>query len=89
MASKIIFTIFFILNLLLAAFLGWSLYETHLIPNQYVLPLAGLMLLIPLLLFLLQKEKKGKGKKTAARVIGIVLLLFLSIIEGAGSYFVH
>ena len=89
MASKIIFSIFFILNLLLAAFLGWSLYETHLIPNQYVLPLAGLMLLIPLLLFLLQKEKKGKGKKTAARVVGIVLLLFLSIIEGAGSYFVH
>lgn len=89
MASTIIFYIVFAANLLLAGFLGWSLYDTHLIPNQYSYLAAGLLLLIPLLLFLLQKERKGQHKKTGARVAAIVLLLFLSILEGAGAYFVH
>ena len=89
MASTIIFYLVFAANLLLAGFLGWSLYDTHLIPSQYVYLAAGLLILIPLLLFLLQKEKKGQHKKTGARVAAIVLLLFLSILEGAGAYFVH
>ena len=89
MASTIIFYLVFAANLLLAGFLGWSLYDTHLIPSQYVYLAAGLLILIPLLLFLLQKEKKGQKKKTGARVAAIVLLLFLSILEGAGAYFVH
>ena len=61
MASTIIFYLVFAANLLLAGFLGWSLYDTHLIPSQYVYLAAGLLILIPLLLFLLQKEKKGQG----------------------------
>lgn len=89
MASTIIFYLVFAVNLLLAGFLGWSLFDSHLIPNQFVYLAAGLLILIPLLLFLLQKEKKGQRKKTGARVAAIVLLLFLSILEGAGAYFVH
>ena len=90
MASVIIFDVLFVLNLLLAGFLGWSVFDAHLLPDRYVLPAAGLMLLIPLLLFLLQRENRKKGKKkTGIRAACIVLLLFLSIVEGAGCYFVH
>ena len=45
-------------NLLLAGFLGWSLFDSHLIPHQFVYLAAGLLILIPLLLFLLQIEKQ-------------------------------
>ena len=54
MASKIIFYLLFVLDLLLAAFLGWSLFQTHLIPNVAVIIAAAMLVLIPLLLFFLQ-----------------------------------
>ena len=73
MASTIIFYLVFAANLLLAGFLGWSLYDTHLIPSQYVYLAAGLLILIPLLLFLLQKEMKGQKKKTGALIEAAVV----------------
>ena len=50
MVSNIIFIAAFVLNLLLAAFLGWSLYDMHLLPSQYVFLAAGLLILVPLVL---------------------------------------
>ena len=90
MISTILFLILFAVNLLLAGFLGWSIYQTHLIPDHFAILAAVLMVLIPLLLLLLQKEKKGaKKKKTGFRIAAIVILLFLSIVEGALGYYIH
>jgi hypothetical protein len=87
MASKIIFYLLFVLDLLLAAFLGWSLFQTHLIPNVAVIIAAAMLVLIPLLLFFLQLEKKKK--KTGFRVAAIVILLFLGLVEGAVAFYLH
>lgn len=87
--TKTLFTILFILDLLLAGFLGWSIYETHLIPAHLAAIAAAMLVLIPLLLFLLQREKKGQKKKTGFRVAAIVILLFLGILEGAVSFYIH
>ena len=87
--TKILFTILFILDLLLAGFLGWSIYETHLIPAHLAAIAAAMLVLIPLLLFLLQREKKEQKKKTGFRIAAIVILLFLGILEGAVSFYIH
>ncbi len=87
MASKIIFYLLFVLDLLLAAFLGWSLFQTHLIPNVAVIIAAAMLVLIPLLLFFLQLEKKKK--KTGFRIAAIVILLFLGLVEGAVAFYLH
>ena len=89
MASKIIFMILFVLDLLLTAFLGWSMLQANLISSQLVIIAAFLLALIPMLLFLLQKEKKKEKKKTGFRVAAIVLLLFMGIVEGAVSYYLY
>ncbi len=86
MATKIIFMILFVLDLLLTAFLGLSVLQTNLIPSHLVIVAAALLALIPMLLFLLQKEKK-KQKKTGFRVAAIVILLFMGIVEGAVGYY--
>ena len=86
--GKIIFYLVFAGNLLLSGFLGWTLLQTNLVPHTAVLIGLGVLVLIPLLLLLLQREKKGEKKKGGARVAGIVLLLFLSLVEGAVGYYV-
>ena len=89
MATKIIFLILFVLDLLLTGFLGWSMAQTHLISSQLVIIAALLLALIPMLLFALQVEKKKQKKKTGFRVAAIVLLLFMGIVEGAVSYYLY
>lgn len=89
MATKIIFMILFVLDLLLTGFLGWSMLQTHLISSQLVIIAAAMLALIPMLLFLLQKEKKKKQKKTGFRIAAIVILLFMGIVEGAVSYYLY
>ena len=61
--SKVFFYVMFALSLALTAFLGWSVVQTHLLANQLVLIGAAVLALIPMLLYLLQREKKGKNKK--------------------------
>ena len=87
MATTIIFMILFVLDLLLIGFLGWSMLQTNLISSQLVIIAMGLLVLIPLLLFVLQREKKKQRKKTGFRIAAIVILLFLGIAEGAVSYY--
>lgn len=87
MAKKLFFVLFSA-DLLLGAFLGWSLLETHLLPTQLAWAGIAVLLLLPLLLFLLQREKQDE-KKTGIRIAGIVLLLFLLILEGTMSFFLH
>ncbi len=90
MATKIIFYLLFVLDLALTALLGWSLWQTHLVPSTAALIAVGALALILLLLFLLQREGKGKKKKskTGFRIAAIVILLFLGLVEGAVSYYV-
>ena len=87
--SKVFFYVMFALSLALTAFLGWSVVQTHLLANQLVLIGAAVLALIPMLLYLLQREKKGKNKKTGFRIAAIVLLLFMSLVEGAVGFYVH
>lgn len=87
--SKIVFLIAFILNLLLTAFLGWSVLQTQLISPQIVIIAAAVLALIPMLLFALQKEKKGRKSKGGFRVAAIVILAFLCLVEGAVCFYVR
>ena len=86
--SKVFFYVVFALSLALTGFLGWNLFETHLLSGQIMVIGLAALLLIPLLMFLLQKEKKGKNKKNGFRVVAIVILLFFSLVEGAVSFYV-
>lgn len=87
--SKILFLIIFVVNLLLTAFLGWSVLQTHLLSPQLVIIAAAVLALIPMLLFALQKEKKGQRKKTGFRAAAIVILLFLCLVEGAVCFYIQ
>ena len=87
MATKIVFMILFVLDLLLTGFLGWSMLQANLISSQLVIIAALLVAMIPMLLFLLQREKKKQKKKTGFRVAAIVILLFMGIVEGAVGYY--
>ena len=86
--SKVFFYVVFALSLALTGFLGWNLFETHLLSGQILVIGLAALLLIPLLMFLLQKEKKGKNKKNGFRVVAIAILLFFSLVEGAVSFYV-
>lgn len=87
--TKILFTIVFIVDLLLAAFLGWSMLETQLLSTQIVVIAVAVLAMIPMLMYLLQKEKKGSNKKKGFRIAALVLLLFFGIVEGAVGFYVH
>ena len=89
MATKIIFRILFILDLVVTGALAWAIYRTELLSTQLVILAAGLLLLLPLLLYWMQREKKDQNKKKGLRIALIVLLLFLVILEGAGFYFLN
>ncbi len=84
----ILFYLVFALDLLMAGFLGWSMLQAHLVSLPIVLIGVGMLVLIPVLLFLLQREKKGQ-KKTGGRVAALVILLFLGIVEGAVCFYVY
>ena len=87
--TKILFYIVFALSLVLAAALGWVMIETNLISVQLVLIAVAVLALIPLLMFLLQKEKKDQNRKKGFRIAAIVILLFLSIVEGAVCFYIQ
>ena len=89
MASKVVFRILLILDLVLSAALGWAMYSTQLLAPQLVIMAAGLLMLLPLLLYLMQREKKGENKKKGLRAALIVLLLFLVLLEGAAFFFLN
>ena len=74
MASKIIFRILFALDLIVTAALGWVMLQTELLAPQLVIMAAGLLLLLPLLLYGMQREKKGQNKKKGLRAALTVLL---------------
>lgn len=89
MASKVVFRILLVLDLILSGALGWAMYSTQLLAPQLVIMAAGLLILLPLLLALMQREKKGENKKKGLRAALIVVLLFLALLEGAAFYFLH
>lgn len=89
MVSKILFYIVFVLSMALTALLGWSVAETNLISLQMVLIGVAVLALIPMLMFVLQKDKKGENKKAGFRVVAIVILLFLSLVEGAVCFYIR
>ena len=88
MVTKIIFSVLLVLNLGLTAFLGWSMFQTHLVPGAVTIIAVAALALLALVLFLVQRERKGK-KKTGLRMAGIVILLFLCLVEGAVGYYVQ
>ncbi|MBR5095243.1 MAG: LCP family protein [Oscillospiraceae bacterium] len=87
MALSIVFYILFAVAVGAALFLGWTMLSTGLLPQQVVIIVTCFMVLVPMILFLLQREKKGENKKKGLRIAGVVLLLFLSIVELTGLYF--
>ena len=87
--TKTLFCLLFVLDLILAGFLGITAFQTHLIPNYLVAVATAMLVLIPLLLFLLQREKNGEKSKSGFRIAAIVILLFFSLAEGAMGYFLH
>ncbi len=89
MVSKILFYVMFVLSMALTAALGWAVAQTNLISLQLVLIGAAVLALIPMLLFVLQKEKKGQNKKGGFRVVAIVILLFMSLVEGAVCFYIQ
>ncbi len=89
MASKVIFRILLVLDMVVSGALGWTMYSTQLLAPQLVIMAVGLLLLLPLLLYLMQREKKGENKKKSLRAALIVLLLFLALLEGAAFFFLN
>ena len=89
MVSKVFFYVMFALSMALTALLGWSVAQTNLIALQMVLIGVAVLALIPMLMFALQKDKKGENKKGGFRVVSIVILLFLSLVEGAVCFYIQ
>ncbi len=89
MMTKILFLIVFVADLLLAAFLGVSMFQTHLISVQLVVIAVLVLALIPMLMYLLQREKKGSNRKKGFRIAAMVLLLFFGMVEGTVGFYIH
>ena len=89
MFLKILLVILMLLSMALTGFLGWTLMTTNLLPRQMLLLAVGLLIILPMLLYLVQKEKKGGSKKTGTRIAVSVMLLFLCIVQAAVLYFLN
>ena len=89
MFLKILLVILMLLSMALTGLLGWTLMTTNLLPRQMLLLAVGLLIILPMLLYLVQKEKKGGSKKTGTRIAVSVILLFLCIVQAAVLYFLN
>ncbi len=89
MAKKIIFNIIFVIDIVCTLILGFMLTITKMFPVYLLCLVMAGFLIIPLILFILQKLLKHHNSRSKVRVIGSVLLFIGIIIDLVAMYYVY